>query len=94
MAVCGGCPTMGCAVCCTIFSIWGVLTLLGVGILWNIPYRNMDINRELEGKYDKAAVSSYIAIGIYIVFIVLCVVRIIFLRAAEAKKRPWTFTPE
>jgi ribonuclease kappa len=84
-----GFPGPKCALCCTIFSIWGVLTLLALGGLWDAKYRKLDPTYQIpDDKMGTAAQSAFIGAAIYLAFIVGCGGRYWWLqRAMRSKKR-------
>ena len=69
-----------CSICCTLVSVWGVIMLAIMGVL--LQKRSLtfaedllddihaesleEFRKEAEDKYDNAAITCYIAAGIYL----------------------------
>eukprot|EP01116_Phalansterium_solitarium_P016953 TRINITY_DN4055_c0_g1_i1.p3 TRINITY_DN4055_c0_g1~~TRINITY_DN4055_c0_g1_i1.p3 ORF type:complete len:102 (-),score=23.69 TRINITY_DN4055_c0_g1_i1:297-602(-) len=88
-------PGPKCAQCYTIFSAWGVLTLVVIGVLLDSGYDKID-NGELTGgavdaeqehaALQAAAKSSFIAAAIYGGCFIFCLSRVICLRFTTKPK--------
>lgn len=83
-------PGPKCAICCTIFSGWGVITLLIIGICYNSGYRRID-NHAVENA-KTAATNSYIAAVIYFAFVLGCFARFFWLKIQEKRRQRLEFT--
>mmetsp|Transcript_27022 Transcript_27022/g.42080 ORF Transcript_27022/g.42080 Transcript_27022/m.42080 type:complete len:93 (+) Transcript_27022:86-364(+) len=81
MVNCDKCCPEPCAICCIVFSVWGILSLIVIGVCLGAQYTKID-NGEvtLEGDYESTATACYEAAGLYAVCLVLCVLRIAYLR--------------
>ena len=69
------CPP-GCASCGVAFSIWGVITLVIVGIMLNTNYQFFLVGYVCDDDLSKSAMACYIAAGIYAVIGILSGVRL------------------
>jgi len=78
-----------CSLCCTIFSLWGVITLVLVGIGFQTDYRYID-NWNVSN-HQQAAIASYIAAALYGAFIIGCGSRAFQLRFTRAKGDKFDF---
>jgi len=71
--------------CCTFFSIWGIITLVIMGILFNVNYAKLD--NGLVPDHSAAAVSSYIGAAIYALFVLGCGGRVLYLRSTSKQEK-------
>eukprot|EP01089_Gocevia_fonbrunei_P011774 TRINITY_DN258_c0_g1_i1.p1 TRINITY_DN258_c0_g1~~TRINITY_DN258_c0_g1_i1.p1 ORF type:complete len:100 (-),score=14.04 TRINITY_DN258_c0_g1_i1:91-390(-) len=79
-------PGKACAACCTIFSIWGFLTLVVVGICVDANYSKIDEGKVTPGDAGAVATQTYIAAVIYFLFIVGCGARWGYIYWSEEKQ--------
>lgn len=85
-------PGPKCAMCCTVFSIWGVLTLLALGFLFKANYRKLDPAYMIpDDKMAVAGQSAFIGAAIYLAFVVGCGGRWMWIRRATQHKKPMRF---
>lgn len=76
-------PNYACALCYAIFSFWGFLTLIVVGLGLNAGYRKIDLDELESDELDHVAVQSYIAGAIYLACMLGCGARWLFLHLKE-----------
>jgi len=85
----GNCCGNACSICCLVWSSWGVLTLVIVGILLDFQYPKIDngvigqkcsANITTSDCYDHAATQCYIGSGIYLAFCIICAIRLFYLQ--------------
>jgi hypothetical protein len=88
------------SICCIIFSTWGVLMLALMGGLLLMDYPGVDgvvpaicygvdgprTQQACHDSHVQAAISSFIAAGVYFAFIVLSVIRIVQLKLQGRKQ--------
>mmetsp|Transcript_3874 Transcript_3874/g.5414 ORF Transcript_3874/g.5414 Transcript_3874/m.5414 type:complete len:93 (-) Transcript_3874:383-661(-) len=79
-------PGPKCALCCTVFSIWGVVILSILTILWAVEYEKLDPKGDVDDKQN-AAVSSGIAAAIYFLFAAGCGWRLLILNRRASKNK-------
>jgi len=79
------CCSAPCATCCVIFSLSGVIILLILGILFRIDYHYIGEGVP-ESEYHTASTQSFIAMGLYIAFVIGCSVRLLWLKATQNKR--------
>jgi len=72
-------PGFCCSICCTIFSIWGFVVLIVVGVLLDEGYRKIDNNQVSDDKLNSTAVNTYVAAAIFMVCVIGCGARWLWL---------------
>merc|ERR1711974_210955 len=72
----GDCCNESKSICCTIFSLWGVLTLCVIGILLEFKYRPIDGYEIPYDNLHQTAITCFIAAGIYGGIALLCLFRL------------------
>eukprot|EP01088_Endostelium_zonatum_P003856 TRINITY_DN15057_c0_g1_i1.p1 TRINITY_DN15057_c0_g1~~TRINITY_DN15057_c0_g1_i1.p1 ORF type:complete len:100 (-),score=11.47 TRINITY_DN15057_c0_g1_i1:195-494(-) len=84
-AVLSICASKSCAICCTIFSLWGFLTLLVVGLCLTFGYTKIDEGQCEDPK--SVGTQTIIAACIYLGFVVLCGVNWVFQGFKEGQQQ-------
>merc|ERR1712137_605653 len=69
----------GCSICCGLYSLWGMLMLIAVGIMLQNDYRGIDgdIPDIPVSDHDHVAKSCYIASAIHGGFMLLSIARLV-----------------
>jgi len=70
---CKGFPGPGCALCCAAFSVWGILGLLVIGILFSANYYH--VANGAVNNMSNAALSAYLGVILYFLCAAGCGVR-------------------
>mmetsp|Transcript_19569 Transcript_19569/g.75134 ORF Transcript_19569/g.75134 Transcript_19569/m.75134 type:complete len:113 (-) Transcript_19569:290-628(-) len=73
---CGAC----CSWCCLIFSLWGAIMLVVIGVLLLDDYRGIVGDVPTVEDNVQAAYNSFYAAALYIFFIIISALRLIHLR--------------
>ena len=75
--LCCACYVIG-SMCCTIFSIWGVITLIILGAF--VSYRGINMGEIKEDDIPETRGHMFGAAGLYLAFVLGCGARFIFLQ--------------
>eukprot|EP00727_Mastigamoeba_balamuthi_P011398 m51a1_g6881 hypothetical protein (114) ;mRNA; f:221546-222586 len=75
---CYGFPGFKCSVCCTLFSLWGVIMLFALGS--SLSYRGVTLYEVEDEDMDKDKKQMFIAGAIYAALVVGCGARWIYLQ--------------
>jgi len=76
-------PNYACSLCYAIFSLWGFITLLVVGLGLSADYRKIDYQQLPADEVDSVAVQSYIAAAIYLACVAGCGARFLYLHLKQ-----------
>jgi len=78
-------PGYCCSICYAIFSVWGFVVLIVVGLALSADYRKIDYETLDHDKVSSVALQTYIAAAIYFACIVGCGARFIYLYNQDKK---------